>query len=121
MPPTAAPMATMTAGPTAATARSPAKGVLAWARRNKTIVGGTCTGITVSNVELNGVPLDPTTTYSVTVNNFLVDGGDNFVTFREVDPALRVGGGIDLDELVNYLGSEGPIAPPGTDRANELP
>ena len=88
---------------------------------SKTIVGGTCTGITVSNVELNGVPLDPTTTYSVTVNNFLVDGGDNFVTFREVNPALRVGGGIDLDELVNYLGSEGPIAPPGTDRANELP
>ena len=88
---------------------------------SKTIVGGTCTGITVSSVELNGVPLDPTTTYSVTVNNFLVDGGDNFVTFREVDPALRVGGGIDLDELVNYLGSEGPIAPPGTDRANELP
>lgn len=88
---------------------------------SKTIVGGTCTDITVSNVELNGVSLDPTTTYSVTVNNFLVDGGDNFVTFREVDPALRVGGGIDLDELVNYLGSEGPIAPPGTDRVNELP
>lgn len=34
-------MATMTAGPTAATARSPAKGALTWARRNKTIVGGT--------------------------------------------------------------------------------
>jgi len=32
-------MATITAGPTAATARS--KGVLTWARRNKTIVGGT--------------------------------------------------------------------------------
>lgn len=34
-------MATMTAGPTAATGRSPRKGVLTWARRNKTIVGGT--------------------------------------------------------------------------------
>jgi peptide/nickel transport system permease protein len=34
-------MATMTAGPTAATARSPSKGALTWARRNKTIVGGT--------------------------------------------------------------------------------
>jgi peptide/nickel transport system permease protein len=34
-------MVTMTAGPTAATTRSPARGALTWARRNKTIVGGT--------------------------------------------------------------------------------
>jgi 5'-nucleotidase len=88
---------------------------------SRTIVASTCTGITISNVELNGVALDPGATYRVTVNNFLADGGDNFVTFREVDPALRTGGGIDLDELVNYLGSEGPIAPPGTNRANEVP
>ena len=88
---------------------------------SKTIVAGKCTGITVSNVMLNGVALNPTATYDVTVNNFLADGGDNFVTFRTVDPALRIGGGIDLDELVNYLGSKGPIAPPGTGRVNELP
>jgi 5'-nucleotidase len=88
---------------------------------SKTIAAGTCTGITVSNVRLNGVALDPGATYRVTVNNFLVDGGDNFTTFRLIDPALRVGGGIDLDELINYIGSEGPISPPGTNRANELP
>ena len=88
---------------------------------SKTIVDGECTGITVANVELNGAPLDSGATYVVTVNNFLADGGDNFTTFADVDPALRIGGGIDLDELNNYLGSEGPIAPPGTDRANELP
>jgi 5'-nucleotidase len=80
-----------------------------------------CTGVVVSNVRLNGVPLDSNATYIVTVNNFLADGGDNFVTFRQVNPALRIGGGIDLDELVNYLGSEGPIAPPGINRVNELP
>jgi 5'-nucleotidase len=88
---------------------------------SKTIVAGKCTGVTVTNVKLNGVALDPAATYYVTVNNFLVDGGDNFTTFREVDPALRVGGGIDLDELNNYLASEGPIDPPGTNRVNELP
>jgi 5'-nucleotidase len=88
----------------------------------KTIVGGTCTSITVSNVMLNGAALDPAQAYIVTANNFIADGQDNFVTFREVDPATRVGGGIDLDELINYLGSDlAPIAPPGTDRANELP
>jgi 5'-nucleotidase len=87
------------------------------------VTGGTrrdCTSVSVTNVQLNGVPLDTAATYIVTVNNFLADGGDNFTTFREVDPALRIGGGIDLDELINYLGSEGPIAPPGTDRVNEL-
>ena len=88
---------------------------------SKTIVAGKCIGITVSNVQLNGIALDPAAVYYVTVNNFLVDGGDNFVTFKQVDPALRVGGGIDLDELNNYLASEGPIAPPGTNRVNELP
>ena len=49
----------------------------------------------------------------VTVNNFLADGGDNFTTFRQVDPSLRVGGGIDLDELNNYLASGGSDRPAG--------
>jgi 5'-nucleotidase len=80
-----------------------------------------CTSVTVSNVELNGTALDMGATYVVTVNNFLADGGDNFVTFRDVDPADRIGGGIDLDALNDYLGSEGPVAPPGTDRVTELP
>lgn len=80
-----------------------------------------CTSVSVTNVMLNGVALNPATTYYVTVNNFLVDGGDNFVTFRQVSPTLRVGGGIDLDELNNYLASEGPIVPPGTNRVNEIP
>ncbi|MBK9926601.1 MAG: bifunctional metallophosphatase/5'-nucleotidase [Anaerolineales bacterium] len=80
-----------------------------------------CTAVTVTNVQLNGVPLDLNATYYVTVNNFLADGGDNFTTFNQVSPALRVGGGIDLDELNRYLSSEGPIDPPGTNRVNELP
>ncbi|HET9908341.1 MAG TPA: bifunctional metallophosphatase/5'-nucleotidase [Anaerolineales bacterium] len=80
-----------------------------------------CTSITVANIRLNGEPLNPTATYIVTVNNFLADGGDNFTVFRQVDPALRVGGGIDLDELVNYFGSASPISPPGTNRVTELP
>jgi len=88
---------------------------------SKTIVAGRCTSISVTDVELNGTALDPNATYVVTVNNFLADGGDNFTTFRDVDPADRIGGGIDLDELINYLGSEGPIDPPGTNRVNELP
>jgi 5'-nucleotidase len=86
----------------------------------KTIDAGKCTSVSVSNVRIDGAPLDPAATYMVTVNNFLADGGDNFTVFREVDPGLRVDGGNDLSALVNYLGAFSPVDPPATDRVNEL-
>ena len=85
-----------------------------------TIADGICTSVTVSNVQLNGVALDPAATYMVTVNNFLADGGDNFATFATVT-APRIDGGNDLEALINYLGAFSPVAPPSIDRANELP
>ncbi|MDH3294160.1 MAG: bifunctional metallophosphatase/5'-nucleotidase, partial [Acidimicrobiia bacterium] len=86
----------------------------------KTIVAGNCTSVTIGNVQLNGVPLNPAGTYNVTVNNFLADGGDNFTTFATIT-APRLDGGNDLQALVNYLGTFSPVAPPPTDRVNELP
>ncbi len=86
----------------------------------KTIAAGNCTSVTVSNVMLNGVALDPAGTYYVTVNNFLADGGDNFTTFGTI-LAPRLDGGNDLQALVNYLGTFSPVAPPSTNRVNELP
>ena len=80
-----------------------------------------CTSISITDLELDGAPIDLGVTYHVTANNFLIDGGDNFTTFTEVDPSLRVGAGIDLDALIAYLDEEGPISPPGTDRVTELP
>ena len=74
----------------------------------------------MSNVKLNGVALNPTAYYNVTVNNFLADGGDNFTTFGTI-AAPRLDGGNDLLALVNYLGTFSPVAPPSTDRVNELP
>ena len=85
----------------------------------KTIAAGECTSVTVSNVVLNGVPLNMTEKYIVTVNSFLSTGGDNFDTFDTItDPKLD--GGNDLEALTNYLGTFGPVAPPNTDRVNEL-
>jgi len=86
----------------------------------KTIVAGDCTSVTVSNVKLNGVDLDPAALYNVTVNNFLADGGDNFNTFAAVTTP-RLDGGNDLLALINYMGTFSPVAPPSTDRVNELP
>ena len=86
----------------------------------KTIVAGTCTSVTVSNVKLNGVDLSPAGTYMVTVNNFLADGGDNFDTLGDVT-SPRLDGGNDLLAFINYLGTFSPVSPPSTDRVNELP
>ena len=88
---------------------------------SRTITAGNCTSVTVSNVRLNGTPLDPAATYIVTANNFLADGGDNFTTFGTINPALRLDGGNDLIALANYLAAFSPVDPPSTDRVNELP
>jgi 5'-nucleotidase len=84
---------------------------------SQTIVAGNCTSVTVSNVKLNGVELDPAATYNITVNSFLADGGDNFTTFAMVT-APRLDGGNDLQALVNYLGTFSPVPPPSTGRVN---
>ena len=81
---------------------------------------GDCTSVSVSNVVINGAALDTGATYMVTANSFLADGGDNFTTFADIDPATRVDGGNDLLALINYLGTFGPVDPPSTDRVNEI-
>ena len=85
-------------------------------------VGGvaTCTSVSISNVMLDGASLDMGATYMVTVNNFLADGGDNFVTFGTI-AGPRIDGGNDLEALINYLGTFSPVSPPSIDRVNELP
>ena len=85
----------------------------------KTITAGNCTSVSITNVKLNGVALNPAASYNVTVNNFLADGGDNFTTFGAVTTP-RLDGGNDLQALVNYLNTFKPVTPPGTDRVNEL-
>jgi len=80
-------------------------------------VDGSCTA-DISNVQLNGVPLDMNADYLVAVNSFLADGGDNFTTFTEA--SARVTWGLDLDALTTYLGENSPVSPPSTDRVNEL-
>ncbi|MCL1599704.1 MAG: 5'-nucleotidase C-terminal domain-containing protein, partial [Actinomycetia bacterium] len=88
---------------------------------SKTVAAGDCTAVSITNVKLGGVDLNLTTTYMVTANSFLADGGDNFVTFATIDPSTRIDGGDDLEALSNYLAAFGPVAPPSTDRVNELP
>jgi 5'-nucleotidase len=58
-------------------------------------------GSRIVSVQRNGVALDKAATYSVTVNSFLADGGDNFLVLKA--GTSRVGGPVDLDALITYV------------------
>jgi 2',3'-cyclic-nucleotide 2'-phosphodiesterase (5'-nucleotidase family) len=76
-------------------------------------------GSKVSDIRLEGAPVDPAASYRVTVNSFLADGGDAFLVFKE--GTNRVGGGVDLDEFIAYLAANSPVTGPTPDRATPLP
>ncbi|GAA3969441.1 bifunctional metallophosphatase/5'-nucleotidase [Actinomadura viridis] len=71
-------------------------------------------GDRVSNITVDGAPVDPAATYKVAANNFLLGGGDGFSVFTDdKNPVL---GPVDLDAFVAYLGTASPVAPPALDR-----
>jgi 2',3'-cyclic-nucleotide 2'-phosphodiesterase (5'-nucleotidase family) len=76
-------------------------------------------GSRISNLALNGTPIGMSTTYRVTMNNFLATGGDGFTVFNEGTEAL--GGAQDIDALVAYFGANSPIAVPPLNRITTLP
>jgi 5'-nucleotidase len=64
----------------------------------------------VSGLTLNGQPIVGTTSYRVTMNNFLAGGGDGFTVFNQGTNAL--GGAQDIDALRDYFTSFLPNAVP---------
>jgi 5'-nucleotidase len=78
-----------------------------------------CTGNRVQNARINGVLIDPTATYRVTVNNFLADGGDNFTIFR--NGTNRYVGEIDLDAFSRYIEFLGTVNPGPQNRITLVP
>ncbi len=76
-------------------------------------------GSKISNMMLNGVPIDLNATYRVTVNSFLADGGDNFTVLRQGTD--RLGGAVDTDALEAYFIANSPVAPGPVDRITVVP
>ena len=56
---------------------------------------------TVSTVMKNGIPIDREATYTVTVNSFLAEGGDDFTVFREGFGTVMEAE--DIDVLVSHI------------------
>jgi 5'-nucleotidase len=55
----------------------------------------------ISDISLNGAPIDLAANYRVTVNNFMSTGGDGFGVF--VGGTSPLGGAQDIDALVAYM------------------
>jgi 5'-nucleotidase len=75
-------------------------------------------GNRVSAMQLQGVALNLTTNYRVTVNSFLADGGDGFTTL--IGGTNRLGGAQDIDALVAFLDKNKPYTPISTARISRL-
>jgi 5'-nucleotidase len=75
----------------------------------------------IGRMWVNGVEVQPTDSFRVTMNSFLAAGGDGFTIFNEgTDP---LGGEVDSDALVAYFGAAEPdgIAVPAQDRIVPFP
>ena len=70
----------------------------------------------VTGMWLDGVPIDPAATYSVTVNSFLAAGGDNFHELAN-GTGKQDTGMTDLQAMVDYMAAEGVGAGVGVDYA----
>ena len=78
-----------------------------------------CAGNRVQNARINGVLIDPGTTYRVTVNNFLAGGGDGYSEF--LNATNRYVGEIDLDAFARYVESLGTVNPGPQNRITIIP
>jgi 5'-nucleotidase len=87
-------------------------------------VASACTTNPVTALTIGGVavPDDDSTSYRITVNNFLADGGDGFSALT--GGTDRLGGLNDLDALVDYLeptlAPGAAIGPPALDRIDTV-
>jgi 5'-nucleotidase len=70
-------------------------------------------GSRISNMMLSGNPIVPGTTYKVTLNNFIADGGDSFPAFTAGTNRVYAPD-FDIDALADYLDANTPPGvPPG--------
>ncbi|GAA3393159.1 bifunctional metallophosphatase/5'-nucleotidase [Cryptosporangium minutisporangium] len=76
-------------------------------------------GSRITTMTLNGAPIDLATSYRVTTNDFLANGGDGFTNLTE-GTARATAPGFDIDALTAYLGAGTPIAPGPQNRITKL-
>jgi 5'-nucleotidase len=86
---------------------------------NYTYSASAALGSRVSNITLNGTPIDPAASYRVSTNDFLANGGDGFTNLT-VATDRTTAPGFDVDALAAYDGA-GPVGPGPRDRITGVP
>jgi 5'-nucleotidase len=81
--------------------------------------GLACSKVDPQSIRINGMMVMPGTSYRVTVNSFLADGGDNFTVLTL--GTNRLGGAVDTDALESYFAANSPVAPGPRNRILVLP
>jgi 5'-nucleotidase len=76
-------------------------------------------GSKVTDLALNGTPIDPAASYQVTTNDFLANGGDGFTNLT-AGTGRTTAPGFDVDALTAYLGTNSPVAPGPADRISTV-
>jgi 5'-nucleotidase len=71
-----------------------------------------------STIKIDGVTVNPSQGYRVTMNSFLADGGDGFTVFTQCTNPL--GGEVDVDALGRYIGENSPLSPPPLNRITRI-
>ncbi len=71
-------------------------------------------GSRITGIWLDGVAIDPATSYSVTVNSFLASGGDNFGAFNQ-GTQKKDTGKTDLQGMVDYMAEFAKTTPLAVD------
>jgi 5'-nucleotidase len=67
-----------------------------------------------ASIKIAGKTVDPASSFRITVNAFLADGGDGFAVLKE--GTARTAGGLDLDALLAHFAQQKKIAPPNRAR-----
>lgn len=75
--------------------------------------------VDINSIKIEGIPISANSSYRITVNNFLADGGDNFEVLTE--GTNQIYGIVDLEALVEYFKAFSPISPGPTDRIKVVP
>jgi 5'-nucleotidase len=72
------------------------------------------TPVVPGSLTIDGIPVENATSYRITVNSFLADGGDSFPVLPT--GTNRVGGVVDIDAFQQYLAANPNLAPPALNR-----
>jgi 5'-nucleotidase len=75
-------------------------------------------GHRITDVKIGDKPLDPAATYTVAVNDFMANGGDDFTMLREGSNVFNTGISI-TDLLQQYIKVHSPFAPTANGRVKD--